>query len=314
MKDKLRFGRTWCARFYKRHKFVSRIASTKIRDEIPADYEAKKEKFELHLSKAIHEHDIPDELVTGGDETNSQFVPSVNKTWIKKGTRRVRLLGIGKEKPQITVNISHNATGDTIKPVQLIFDGKTNRCHPNNGRTVAPPGQYYEHTITGSVSHWQTVISFIVYVSKVLIPYRTKTIQELGLNVDQKMVYTYDLHYSHKDASVLALLDANNIIPIFISAGCTDLHQVCDVCINKPYKNGVEAEFIDYLSMKYTDWYNSPGRDEESIFKVNLSLGVTKSLIPNYLARGISRLETEEMKESIVKCFKKEGLLDEARL
>ena len=55
IKDKLRFGRTWCHRFYKRDKFVSRIASTKMRDEIPADYEAKKERFLLHFSKAISE-------------------------------------------------------------------------------------------------------------------------------------------------------------------------------------------------------------------------------------------------------------------
>ena len=37
-------------------------------------------------------------------------------------------------------------------------------------------------------------------------------------------------------------------------------------------------------------------------------------MIPSYVTRGISRLETEAMKESITKCFKKEGLLDEARL
>jgi len=68
--------------------------------------------------------------------------------------------------------------------------------------------------------------------------------------------------------------------------------------------------------MKYTDCYNDPERDEESVFKVNLSLGVTKPLIPSYVARGIklSQLENEAMKESIIKCFKKEGLLDEARL
>ena len=30
----------------------------------------------LHLSKAINDHNIPDELICGGDETNTQFVPS----------------------------------------------------------------------------------------------------------------------------------------------------------------------------------------------------------------------------------------------
>jgi len=78
-------------------------------------------------------------------------------------------------------------------------------------------------------------------------------IQLLGLANDQMMVYIYDLHYSHKDKNVLALLEANYIIPIFIPAGCTDLHQVCDVCINKPYKNGLAAEFIDTISIKYNE-------------------------------------------------------------
>lgn len=65
VKDRLRLGRRWCQRFYNRHKFVSRAATTKMRDEIPADYDDKKETFILHLSKAIHDHNIPDELIIG---------------------------------------------------------------------------------------------------------------------------------------------------------------------------------------------------------------------------------------------------------
>jgi len=62
-KDRLCFGQRWCQRFYKRHQFTSRVATTKMRDEIPADYERKKELFLLHLSKAIHDHNMPDELI-----------------------------------------------------------------------------------------------------------------------------------------------------------------------------------------------------------------------------------------------------------
>lgn len=66
------FGKAWCTRFYQRNKLSLRAATTKMRDEIPADYEAKKELFVLHLSKAIHDHNVPDDLIGGGDETNSQ--------------------------------------------------------------------------------------------------------------------------------------------------------------------------------------------------------------------------------------------------
>jgi len=127
------------------------------------------------------------------------------------------------------------------------------------------------------------------------------------------MIYILDLHYSHKDAAVLALFEANYIIPIYIPAGCTDLHQVCDVCINKPYKNGVAIAFVDGISGKYAEWYNSKSEDDD-IFKVDLSIGATKPLIPGYVARGISNLKTDAMKESIAQCMKNQGLLDEARL
>ena len=172
-----------------------------------------------------------------------------------------------------------------IEPTQLIFGGKTNRCHPNSGRTMAPAGQYYTHTI----SHWQTPASFLVYITKAIIPYRLKTIQDLGLEPDQMMVFIYDLHYSHKDPAVLEVLAANYIVPIFIPAGCTDLHQVCDVCINKPYKNGVAAVFIDTISSQYTEWYNGSDRLDTDIFKVNLSIGATKPLISSYVNGGGSQ-------------------------
>lgn len=118
-KLRLCFGQRWCQRFYKRHHFTSRVATTKMRDEIPADYERKKETFILHLSKAIHDHNVPDELICAGDETNTQFVPSVKKTRAKKGCRRVRIIGVGKEKPQITVTISHTATGDILDNIVI---------------------------------------------------------------------------------------------------------------------------------------------------------------------------------------------------
>lgn len=43
--DQLRFGKEWAKRFYRRHKLRSRLATTKMRDEVPADYERKKKNF-----------------------------------------------------------------------------------------------------------------------------------------------------------------------------------------------------------------------------------------------------------------------------
>jgi len=293
----------------RRHKFPSRRATTKMRNEIPADYEAKKEQFILHVAKAIKDHNVPDPLIVNIDETNTQFVPSVKRTRCKKGTRRVRIIGVGHEKPQITVTIGAAANGEVVEPTPLIFGGVTNRCHPNKGKSVPPAGQYYDH----SKSHWQTPASFVTYITKTLISYRQRTIAQLGLNPDQKMILILDLHYSHKDAAVLALLKSNNIIPIFIPAGCTDLHQICDVIINKSYKNGVTLGFVDYVSNLFIVWINQANNNPDTIFMLNFAGSVMKPEIPNFVARGINALKTDVMKSAIAKCFREEGLLNIAR-
>ena len=77
------------------------------------------------------------------------------------------------------------------------------------------------------------------------------------------------------------------------------MHQVCDVSINKPYKNGVAAVFIDTISSQYIEWYNGHDRLDTDIFEVNLSIGATKQLISSYVIGGVARLKTPEMEESI---------------
>ena len=68
-----------------------------------------------------------------------------------------------------------------------------------------------------------------------------------------------------------------------------------------------------YIHRMDAEWYNSKSEDDD-IFKVDLSIGATKPLIPGYVARGISNLKTDAMKESIAQCMKNQGQMDEARL
>ena len=284
----IRLGEGWCNRFYKRHDFKSRVATTKMRNDLPNDYEEKKKNFIYILSKALGDNNVPDDLCVNIDETNVQFVPSVTRTRCPKGVKRVRLIGVGMEKPQITVTFGGSATGAILEPAQLIFGGTTNRCHPNGGRTAPPPNQYYEHTS----SHWQTPESFITYITKTILSYKASTIAKLNLPLNQKMVLILDLHYSHKAPEVLALLRANNIIAVFIPAGCTDLHQLCDVILNKSFKNGTKDAFVNYLSQQFISWADTPNRDIiNDVFTINLALSVMKPLTPLFVERGLAAIK-----------------------
>ena len=307
----IRLGRSWCHRFYKRHNLSCRVATTKMRNDLPVDYEEKKKRFTYILSRAIGDNHVPDDLILNIDETAVQFVPSVTRTRCPKGVKRVRLIGIGMEKPQITVTFGASATGDILEPAQLIFGGLTIRCHPNGGKTLPPQNMYYDHTS----SHWQTPESFITYITKTLLPYKAATITKLNLPLNQKMVLILDLHYSHKTLAVLTLLRANNIIAVFIPAGCTDLHQLCDVILNKSFKNGTKDGFVDYLSEQFISWASAPDRNViDDVFTVNLALSIMKPLIPNFVGRGLAAINAEHMRESIRATFQNECLLGIARL
>ena len=46
--SKLRFGKEWCHRIFRRHDFSNRRGTAKMREEFPVDYEVKKDNFILH--------------------------------------------------------------------------------------------------------------------------------------------------------------------------------------------------------------------------------------------------------------------------
>jgi len=108
--------------FFKRHNLRSPVA-IKMREEVPAKYEEKLEAFELILCLNVRDHNVPDALIAGMDETNTMFAPQILKTrCCTKGTRRVRLIGIGQDKSQVTSTPTVTAEGNVIKPTQVFYD------------------------------------------------------------------------------------------------------------------------------------------------------------------------------------------------
>ena len=86
--------------------------------------------------------------------TLNSVPPLIKQTICKKGERRVRIIGVGHEKPQITVTIAASAAGSIVEPTQLVFGEKTDRLHPDKGKIKADESQYFTH----SSSHWQIMV------------------------------------------------------------------------------------------------------------------------------------------------------------
>ena len=203
---KLTFNHGWAHRFWKRLNLVSRVVTTKMRI-LPANFKVLEENYITVASHMVHRHKIPEDLVYGQDEINAQFVSRPNKTWAAKGARRVRLLGVGHERPKITVTFALKKTGDVVRLHQMIFGGKAKRCESQK-----PPrcDIYYDHT----ESHWQTPATHITLFKKVVVADKDATVARLGLISNQEALVIHDLHYSHKDATVHSFMKENNLLSL----------------------------------------------------------------------------------------------------
>jgi hypothetical protein len=95
------YGHAWVMRFCKRWNLPARVTTTKMR-EIPADYAVKKATYIRIAANIIHRYNVPKELVIGGDETAVQFVSRAKRTRNVKGAKKVRAIGMGSDKAQIT--------------------------------------------------------------------------------------------------------------------------------------------------------------------------------------------------------------------
>ena len=179
------FGVSWANRFWKRHNLTSRAASTKMR-ELPLDFALKKEEYIKIGALAITEFKIPPQLVIGSDETNALFVSVAKRTRTKIGAKRVRLIGVGQDKSQITTTLAGTEAGEML-PIQYIFGGKTNKCHP---KLPPPTGSYFTHT----ESHWQSGSTYLEYVIKIIVPFKDAFIERNGFAIDQKALLKHDLH------------------------------------------------------------------------------------------------------------------------
>jgi hypothetical protein len=297
---KYSFQHGWACRFWKRHNLVSRVVTTKMRI-LPANFDALEENYISIAAQLIYEHKVPKDLVYGQDETNAQFVSRPNRTRAEKGAKRIRLLGVGSEKPQITVTFTLKETGDVVGIHQLIFAGKTKQCEP---KKPVPADTYYDHT----ESHWQTPASYIRYLTMVVIPDKNATIARLKLPSHQKALVVHDLHYSHKDEKVLEFMKENNLLSLYIPAACTDVMQTCDTVANKPFKVGLKAAFRNFLHCEYFKWKTlNPDEETRGQWNPKFTMGALKEHITGFVSLAMDGLKTPAMKQTIAEAFERDG-------
>ena len=67
-------------------------------------------------------------MILNWDQTGAKIVPSSTWTMDAEGSKRVEIAGVDGKR-LITAMFCGSLAGDFL-PVQVIYQGKTNRCHP----------------------------------------------------------------------------------------------------------------------------------------------------------------------------------------
>ena len=149
---------------------------------------------------------------------------------------RVEVTGVN-DKRLITALFCASLTGDFL-PVQVIYQGKTKRCHPK----FKFPSDWH---ITQSEKQWSNETTMIDYVNAVVIPYIAA--QQAVHGDKTPAVIIFDNFKGQVTPTVMSLLDENDIHVCLLPPNTTDRLQPLDVSVNKPAK--------DFLRQKCEEWF-----------------------------------------------------------
>ena len=142
----------------------------------------------------------------------------------EKGSSKVALAGLS-DKRAITGVLACSAAGDML-PFQLIYPGKTERCHP----AASYPSGF---NITHNKNHWSTGETMMLYVKLILAPYILKTRVELGVP-NMPAIIIYDVFSAHSLPEIQSELSALIVLHHPVPAHLTNLLQPLDLSVNKP--------------------------------------------------------------------------------
>ena len=110
-----------CAKsLLQRMNFTKRRGSTKS-GMAPDNFEKVKETFLSEMTETVEMNDIPGDLIFNWDQTEINLVPGALWTMDKKGKKRISITGLQDKRLSMM---------GEILPPQLIYERKTERCHP----------------------------------------------------------------------------------------------------------------------------------------------------------------------------------------
>ena len=291
--------KSWARAILDRMGYVKRKCSTARKTTI-SEFDEIKEVFLADIAAVAVVRNIPSDLICNWDQTGLSIIPTGNWTMHKTGAKVVPIAH-SDDKRQITAVLAANAMGKYLPP-QLIYKGKTMRCHPD---VTFPPGWDIWHTD----NHWSNEDTIKRYLKKIIIPFVNRKRKELGLQVNYPALAIYDGFRGQTTDAIFSLRATHNICTVQIPANCTDKLQPLDIAINKPMKDRLRANFQSWYAKEVSKQLKTSSVKE---VKVDVNLGVVKIPSAKWIMEAWKEMETKP--QMVVNGFRKAGILDAIKL
>jgi hypothetical protein len=237
--DSFRISAGWISNWARSEMQWSWRKSTTAASKLPADWEEQGVRMAMRLAAQIEMYDVHTSLVVNLDQTGVHLVPASFWTYDTAGSTSVAVVG-AEDKRQITAVVASSLYGDML-PLQLIFQGKTERCHP----PTTPSSKSARVHITHSPNHWSSVETMQQWVDSVLIPYAERCIRRFELRADAAIILVLDVWAVHTSEEFRMYLRQKHprIHLVFVPANCTSKLQVADVALQRPFKSHIRELF-----------------------------------------------------------------------
>ena len=265
-------NRHWAYSLLSRMKFVKRKATTAKSKYTGSDFKEVKKNFLDEVVATVKMEEIPPELILNWDQTGVKIVPSSTWTMDQRGSKRVEMTGVD-DKRQITAVFCGSLTGDFL-PVQLIYKGKTPRCHP---KFKFPSGWHVTH----SPKHWSNEETMIQYIEHIILPY----LDSVRQTESAPALVIMDNFKGQITAKINCILEENNVHVCLLPPNTTDLLQPMDISVNKPAKEFLRKEFQQWYSEKVQERIEEEGVDAVDITPIKLEMPILKELGAKWLVK-----------------------------
>jgi hypothetical protein len=213
--------------------------------KLPLDWRQQGVLMAKRIAFFMQAYKVHPSLVINMDQTGVHLAPVDNRTYESQGVKEVRVIG-AEDKRQITACVASSLDGDLL-PLQLIFQGKTNACHP----PVTASAREARVHLTHSENHWSNQETMQQYVSEVLLPYAERCMLAHTLPGDSHIVLVLDVWAVHKSEEFRLFLRTKypRIHLVFVPPNCTSQLQVADVLLQRPFKHGIRQGFNAWATM-----------------------------------------------------------------